>query len=173
MPVSTKSFIYDLAGHLWQASNPYGPNDSPKYTSFTYDPLGRRILVQPPSQSPSVGQNGYQTVYSGATVTSIDPANKMIKRYKNALGQLVRVDEPGLINGQQASGALTVNGGESSVASTSQADGATAGSANLTISSPSKGTCPTAPEDKCSQILTHAATPSSITVMVGGATGRR
>ena len=171
VPVSTQSFMYDGLGRVKEASNPYGPTDSPKYTSYSYDPLGRTILIQPPPSHSGAAQNAYQAFYSGPTVTSIDPANKMMKRYKNALGQLVRVDEPGLISGQNASATLAVLGGESSVPSTSQADGATAGSANLTVTSPSKGTCPSAPEDKCSQILTHAATPSSITVTVGGQNG--
>jgi RHS repeat-associated protein len=156
--VSARSFTYDLNERLSQASNPYG-NDTPVYTAYQYDALGRVISVVPPAQTTGAPQNPYATNYSLTTSTFTDPAGKQRKQYRDALGRLLRVDEPGLINGQAAAGSLTISGSEQSVA-TSNGNGATAGTASVTFG----GTT-----DRSTVVLTHAATQARVTVTIGGA----
>ena len=158
-PVSTRTFSYDLDGRMSQASNPYG-TDTPVYTAFQYDVLGRPISVTPPAQNSSTGQNSYLTAYSLATVTYTDPAGKQRKQYRDALGRLIRVDEPGLIGGKAASGSVNINGTEQSVATTT-GNGATAGTATITLGGNERSTV----------VLTQAATPASVIVSLGGSDG--
>lgn len=154
--VSTRSFIYDPDERLSQVSNPYG-TDTPIYTTYQYDALGRVASVTPPALTTGGSQNAYSTSYSLASITFTDPAGKQRRQYRDALGRLIRVDEPGLINGQAAASSATISGTEQSVA-TSSGNGATAGTASVAV----------AGNERSTQVLTHPATQASITVTLGG-----
>lgn len=126
--VSTTSYINDPLGRPLQISNPYGPSDTPVYSASAYDALGRQTSVTPPALAGVTAQNPYQSQYapvsytdaSGATrvgmsIQTIDPAGQPRMQYFDALGRLVRVDEPtGGSVATSATGSATVNGGETS-----------------------------------------------------------
>lgn len=156
--LSTTAYINDPLGRPIQSSNPFGPADTPVYTTLQYDALGRVVQTTPPALSAASPQNSYLMSYSGGATTTTDPAGHQRIAYHDALGRLVRVDEPGLSNGQAAAGSLTISGVELSVA-TSSGNGATAGTASVTLNGTERST----------SVLTHAATPGSMTVTIGGA----
>lgn len=95
--VTTKSIpfvmVQDPATSVWRAatkvSNPYRSNETPVWTTSLSDSLGRVIKVIAPDGGISV-----KTDYSGNMVTVTDQAGKQRRSATNALGQLVRVDEP-------------------------------------------------------------------------------
>lgn len=152
--ISTVSRQYDLAHGTFSASNPYASGETPKYTVTSTDELGRVTQTTPPGNTGS-----YRAGYSGATVTLTDPAGEQRKQYSDALGQLVRVDEPGGTGGSAGSGgSVTVSGAEQSV-SVANGGGATAGTTSISFG----GTT-----DRSTTLLTHAATPASVTVTIGG-----
>jgi RHS repeat-associated protein len=107
--ISTTKYVYDKLWRRIQASNPYGPNETPVYTAFAYDSLSRPTQVTPPS----AGSTSY--TYSGNTVTIADPANKQRKNYSDALGRLTEVDEPGWGDALPGHGSVSVSGAEASM----------------------------------------------------------
>ncbi len=97
--------IYDQMGRTWKASNPYRTatlngvadiTNTSHWTITTYDPLGRVNDITLPDSS--IVQMSYQGVYT--TIT--DQAGKVRRQKVDALGRIVRVDEP------NASGSLGV-----------------------------------------------------------------
>ena len=90
---------YDALGRPHKQSNPFRPseintNNPILWTQSYFDALGRVIKVKTPDNAEVT------TSYSGNTVTVTDQALKERRSVTNALGALVRVDEP------DASGAL-------------------------------------------------------------------
>jgi len=160
-PVSTTAYTNDLLGRPEQITNPYGPGETQVFTTVQYDVLGRVTQVTPPASS-GASQNSYTASYAGVAAALADPAGRQRIHYSDALGRLVRVDEPGPNGGQTATASLIVSGVEQSVASTSSSNGATAGTASLTIGGSA---------DRSTQVLTHATTSASVTVTVGGSDG--
>jgi RHS repeat-associated protein len=169
-PISTTGFTNDVAGQLLQVTNPYGPSDSIVNTTYTYDPLGRALSATPPAIG-IASQNAYQTQYtagtftdsagntrSGQIVTTTDPAGKQRKQYLDALGRVVRVDEPGQTGGSVGAGSVSITGGEQSV-SVQNGGSATAGTGSVTIAGTERSTV----------VRTHNATTASINVTIGGA----
>lgn len=89
--------IYDQFGRIAQVSNPYrtstlngvaDPAHTSDWTTTVYDSLGRIKTITLPDAV--VLQNGYDGVYT--TVT--DAANKQRRQKIDALGRVIRVDEP-------------------------------------------------------------------------------
>jgi RHS repeat-associated protein len=89
--------IYDQMGRVWKMSNPYrtttldGVADishTSNWTVSAYDPLGRVVSVTLPDAS--VMQSSYQGVYT--TIT--DQAGRQRRQQTDALGRVIRVDEP-------------------------------------------------------------------------------
>lgn len=150
--VSTKTTAYDNAGRTSSVSNIYGPNDTPAYTTYQYDALGRLTQIMPPGNTV-----GYSSTYSGHIVTATDPANKQRKNYADGLGRLVRVDEPGQSGGSAGAGSVTVSGTEQT-ASTPNGGGATPGTGSVSIGGSENST----------QVLTHAATTATGSVTING-----
>jgi RHS repeat-associated protein len=106
--IGTTKSVYDKLWRRTQVSNPYAPNETPVYTTFAYDGLGRTIRVTPPSA-------GYtQYAYSGNTVIATDPAGKTRKSFSDALGRLIEVDEPGWGDAIKGSGSVIISGSEQS-----------------------------------------------------------
>ena len=155
--ISTASRKYDLLAGTFSASSPYAPGETPKYTVTATDELGRVIQTTPPGNTGS-----YQANYSGTSVTFTDSAGKQRKQVKDALGQLVRVDEPGGTGGSSGAGSLTISGTEQS-ASVANGGGATAGTASISFGGST---------DRSTTILTHAATSASVTITIGGSNAK-
>ena len=167
--VSSTTTSYDKVWRRSQQSNPFAPGDTPVYTSFSYDPLGRTTQVTPHS-------GGYaQYSYSGNAITTTDPAGKQRINYFDASDRLVRVDEPGetALAGTASAGYLNVNGVLRSQSGVG-AHGAAQASASVAIWSndPSGGDthiddpsepCPPLPQT-CPQIYDRG----SVTVTVNG-----
>jgi RHS repeat-associated protein len=76
-------------GKLIQQSQPYVPNGTPVWTTYTYDALGRTVQISAPGGS---GTTTYS--YQGNTTTVTDPTGKWKTYTKNAVGQMVHVSEP-------------------------------------------------------------------------------
>jgi RHS repeat-associated protein len=157
--VSTVNYINDGVGRPVQISNPYAPGQSAVFTSYAYDLLGRSSSTTPPAIDPGGSQNPYTSSTQGFVTTTTDPAGHSTRKFANALGQIVRVDQPGLLGATAAAASLSVSGSELSVPSSAGVNGATAGTATFTISGAERNT----------NVLTHAATSASLTVTVGGA----
>ncbi|MGH9836049.1 MAG: hypothetical protein ACRD9Y_23755 [Blastocatellia bacterium] len=86
---------FDALGRVSQVSNPYRAADptttsppSGTWTVTTYDTLSRVKTVQTPDTAVVT------TAYSGNAVTVTDQAGKQRRSLTDALGRLIRVDEP-------------------------------------------------------------------------------
>ncbi|MCD9189175.1 MAG: hypothetical protein LUM44_22355 [Pyrinomonadaceae bacterium] len=94
---------YDIMGRPWKTTNPYRNGETVYETENFYDEIGRPVKVKTPDQAE------VETFYSlatsgqniGTVVTVEDQANKQRRSITNALGQLTRVDEPDVNNGNQ------------------------------------------------------------------------
>jgi len=89
--------IYDQMGRIWKASNPYrtttlnGVADlshTSNWTISAYEPLGRISSLTAPDASV------VQTVYQGVYTTVTDQATRQRRQKTDALGRIIRVDEP-------------------------------------------------------------------------------
>ncbi len=78
-------------GKVRQVSRPYNPNngETPVYTTYTYDPLGRTTSVTLPD-----GVSTTTYAYSGNTVTVTDPGGRWKKYTSDAFGNVTQVNEP-------------------------------------------------------------------------------
>ena len=96
-PWITTDTEYDALGRVRRVSLPYRTAGSPspltyaggKWAETAYDALGRAATVTTKPDNAVV-----TTVYIGNTVTVIDQAGKKRRSVSDALGRLVRVDEP-------------------------------------------------------------------------------
>jgi RHS repeat-associated protein len=90
---------YDALGRVVATSNPFRPylNESPVWTTTGYDPLDRVVSVQNAD-----GSQAFKN-YTGNVTTVTDQAQRQRRSMTDALGQLVRVDEP---NGQNNLGTI-------------------------------------------------------------------
>ena len=75
-------------GKVKRVSQPHAPGAAAKWTVYTYDGLGRTLTVTAPDGSVTT------YAYAGASVTVVDAAGKWKRSYTDALGNLVRVEEP-------------------------------------------------------------------------------
>lgn len=100
---------HDALGRPFNVSNPYPCGGAPgPWTETKYDELGRVVKVIPPGGTDT--GNNTQFAYSGNSVTITDPASKQRRSFTDALGRLVRVDEPGYADGVAATGSVTISG---------------------------------------------------------------
>jgi YD repeat-containing protein len=97
--VSTVETEYDMCacsplGKVKRVSRPYGPGQTPVWTEYVYDALGRTIEVKPPANS-GAGY-GISTTYSyaGNWVTVTQPGGRYKRYYVDAFGNLIFVAEP-------------------------------------------------------------------------------
>jgi RHS repeat-associated protein len=81
---------FDALGRAKRASNPYRPlkGETAVWTENFYDSLSRVIKVKTPDGAEAT------TSYSGNVTTVTDQALKKRRSVTNALGQLIRIDEP-------------------------------------------------------------------------------
>ena len=94
---------YDIMGRVLDVSNPYRQGDSIFWNRTKYDTLGRVEKTFAPSADPinqpgaSLGTTSYgisATGSVGIVMTTTDTADIKRRSITNALGQVVRVDEP-------------------------------------------------------------------------------
>jgi RHS repeat-associated protein len=155
--VSTVDTTYDDVNRTVKTSNPYGPSDSLVWNTTQMDNLGRIVSRTPPSGG------SYTYSYNGNSSTTTDPANQQIRKYHDAFGQLVQVDEPGGgSSASAASGSLTINGTLRSFATGKQS--ATSGRVELTLS----GTLQS--KASCSPSGQPCTDSGSISITVAGST---
>jgi RHS repeat-associated protein len=87
---------YDSFGRLWKTSNPYRANETVYKTENFYDTAGRIYKVK--TADGAEVETFYSLATTGANIGTVvtveDQANKPRRSLTNALGQLVRVDEP-------------------------------------------------------------------------------
>lgn len=81
---------YDGLGRKHTLTNPYRSTSDSTYgtTTYTYDPLGRIVLVKEPDGST------IQTSYCGPSTLVVDEAGHWRRSTSDGLGRLVEVDEP-------------------------------------------------------------------------------
>ena len=106
--VSTTQFQYDQIWRRNKTSNPYVGSEPILWNAVLYDPLNRVTSVTPPSGG------GTTYLYAGNTVLITDPSNKQRKNFSDALGRLVRVDEPGWGDALPAIDSVSISGSERS-----------------------------------------------------------
>ena len=91
--------IYDQMGREWKVSNPYRTttldgvaniSHTSNWTISAYDPLGRAVSVTLPDSTVM------QTSYQGVFTTVTDQAGQQRRQKTDALGRVVRLDEPDL-----------------------------------------------------------------------------
>jgi RHS repeat-associated protein len=101
--------LYNSKGQKWKVSDPYFEGDTPLWTSYTYDELGRVITVQTPDGSTistayngrtttitnALGQNNTKIVNSqGKATISTDNDYNSNKFIYNAFGNLMQLKDP-------------------------------------------------------------------------------
>lgn len=93
---------YDQMGRVDSVSNPYRQGETIYWSKSRYDELGRVVESYAPAQNGQTGASLGMTSYSTSTVpnfignvmTTTDAAGRKGRSITNALGQLLRVDEP-------------------------------------------------------------------------------
>jgi RHS repeat-associated protein len=100
---STQDTEYDEMGRAYRTGNPYysagyasvGINPTGLWTTRTFDNLGRVTRVDMPSGDAQNPTATYATAeYAGVFTTITDQAGKQRRQKSDALGHVVRVDEP-------------------------------------------------------------------------------
>jgi RHS repeat-associated protein len=99
---STRDVEYDSMGRAYRASNPYyssgystSINPDGFWTTSTFDHLGRVTQVtMPRGDNDNTLTTSIQSDYSGVYTTVTDQAGKQRRQKVDALGRVVRVDEP-------------------------------------------------------------------------------
>lgn len=104
--VSSVVSYVDSIGRTYKVSNPFGPNDTEIDTTTSFDALNRPVTITPQTGGSS------QFAYSGNSTQVTDPAGKTRKNFSDALGRLVRVDEPGWADGTPSHATVTITGAE-------------------------------------------------------------
>jgi hypothetical protein len=163
---------YDLMGRVQCASNPYRTTSDVTYgqTCYQYDALGRKTLEIPPDGT--AGSNNVQTIYGGSTsgtvaVTTevVDQAGHARKSYTDALGHLIRVDEPNVAtastSGTRSTGSISVSG---TLQSTTSAGTPGIGTMVITGTEQSQTTTVCTPKGGCNDVTTYDSGTVSVTV---------
>jgi RHS repeat-associated protein len=83
---------YDALGRAYQVSNPYRAGDTIYWTTTAYDALGRSVSVTTPDNAV------LSMSYSGNAMITTDQGGKIRRSLTDALGRLIRVDEPDASN---------------------------------------------------------------------------
>jgi RHS repeat-associated protein len=109
----TRDIEYDVMGRKYRTSNPYfspgylsgSVNPEAFWTASTFDHLGRvKTVTMPRGDNNNALTTSLELDYEGVFTTVTDQAAKQRRGKSDALGRLVRVDEP------DSSGSLGTNG---------------------------------------------------------------
>ena len=109
-PWTTRVTEYDTMGRAYQTTNPfsdggYGGTLTGLWTTKTFDNLGRVTAVSMPSGDDAIPTTtAVHIAYDGLSTTVTDQAGKLRRQKVDALGRVVRLDEP------NSSGVLDVSG---------------------------------------------------------------
>ncbi|MCC7308918.1 MAG: RHS repeat protein [Acidobacteria bacterium] len=100
---------FDSYGRPWKTSNPYRTGETVYWTENFYDTAGRVFKVKSPDNAEVETFYGLATTGSqiGIVVTVEDQADKQRRSITNALGQLIRVDEPDNSSATGSLGSIT------------------------------------------------------------------
>ena len=148
---------YDFLGKVTEVTNPYRQGDALLWSKTSYDAIGRPVETFAPAPSGQTGSSLGTTQYDistasgfiGTVITTTDAAGKKGRSITNALGQLIRVDEPDYTGGLAPLPQATPN------------------------PSPSPGPTPIEPPPGCSQnCLTNTEYPSYSTIYRYNALGK-
>jgi len=93
---------YDVMGRAYRASNPYYASSNSAainadgfWTTSSFDPMGRVTQVtMPRGDNNNTLTSSVSVIYDGVYITATDQAGKTRRRKTDALGRLVRLDEP-------------------------------------------------------------------------------
>ncbi len=85
----SQNVLYNQRGLVAQKSLPYFPGETPRYTSTSYDPIGRPLQAVAPDGASTT------TSYAGWQVTTLDPNGHQHRVTNNADGKVIQVDEYG------------------------------------------------------------------------------
>jgi len=100
---STQDIEYDVMGRAYRASNPYycggygwvAINPDGFWTTSTFDHLGRVTQVtMPRGDNDNTLTTSASSTYSGVYTTVTDQAGKVRRQKVDALGRVIRLDEP-------------------------------------------------------------------------------
>jgi len=81
-------------GKLKRVSQPYGPGQTPVWTEYVYDELGRVTQIKPPANTGAGFGTPTTYTYAGNTVTVTDPGGVWKRFTLDAFGNLTSVHEP-------------------------------------------------------------------------------
>lgn len=102
---------YDLLGRVDRVSNPYRAGDTVLWSKTRYDIVGRAVETYAPATIADINANNLTSLgttsfgisnvtnYVGPIVTTTDASLRKGRSITNALGQLIRVDEPTAVGG--------------------------------------------------------------------------
>jgi RHS repeat-associated protein len=100
---------YDSVGRVDRVTNPYRAGDTVYWSKTRYDEAGRAVETYAPAEFVNLGSAQSLGVTSfdistvpnfiGTVVTTVDASLRRSRSITNALGQLIRVDEPIAIGG--------------------------------------------------------------------------
>jgi RHS repeat-associated protein len=97
---------YDLLGRVDRVTNPYRAGDTVYWSKTRYDAAGRAVQTYAPAIINDINANNLVSLgttaygisteqdYVGTVVTTSDASKRKSRSITNALGQLMRVDEP-------------------------------------------------------------------------------
>ncbi len=104
--------VYDSFGRVERVTNPFRQGDTVYWSKTRYDELGRAVESYAPielanianAQSLGITSFDISTVsgFIGTVVTTTDASGRKGRSITNALGQLLRVDEPTAIGGSES-----------------------------------------------------------------------
>jgi len=94
--------VYDSAGRITKSSSPYRQNAEKLWVETVYDVLGRtREVISPKIANEAIAAKittDYSSCPLGVVTTTTNQAGNKTRSITNALGQLIRVDEPNSAN---------------------------------------------------------------------------
>lgn len=86
---STVITSYDALGRVAWRSVPKLPADPLRYTSYSYDLIGRQTLIRRPTSEADLSDHDDQFSYQGLTVAYTDALGHITQRIMDGLGQVV------------------------------------------------------------------------------------
>ncbi|WP_459778406.1 RHS repeat domain-containing protein, partial [Photobacterium sp. R1] len=88
-----KDTFYNTKNQIVKVSRPYYQGDTPQYSNTTYDALGRLHSVSEPGPA-GKGDVYASYAYAPMTVTETDALGRKKTTFTNAIGWVIRVDQP-------------------------------------------------------------------------------
>ncbi len=105
--------VYDSFGRVERVTNPFRQGDTVYWSKTRYDEMGRAVETYAPATLADITANNLTSLgvtsfnistvpnFVGTVVTTTDASGRKGRSITNALGQLLRVDEPTAISGTE------------------------------------------------------------------------